>query len=84
MIFVLNIDHSNIPSLYFSVSYNRKVQESGNTELRIGNDTTTIFKTEQPSEQQQANIYLTMLTFLFYVFRKVQRIRNAKEQRRPD
>jgi len=51
MIFVLNIDHCSIPSSYFSVFYNWKVQESGNMDLRCGNDTSTLFKTEQPSEK---------------------------------
>jgi len=60
--FVLNIGHCNIPSLYFSISYNWKVQDSGNMDLRFGNDTSTIFKAEQPY------MYLTMLTFLAKVF----------------
>jgi len=49
--FVLHIGHCSLSSLYFSVSYNWKAQDSGNMDLRCGNDISTIFKTEQPSEQ---------------------------------
>ena len=31
--------------------YNWKVQDNGNMDLIYGNDTSPIFKTEQPSEQ---------------------------------
>jgi hypothetical protein len=41
---VFNFCHCRIPSLYFPVSYNWKVQDNGNIDLRCGNDTSTIFK----------------------------------------
>jgi hypothetical protein len=49
MIFVLHIGHCNVPSLYFSVSYNWKVQAMVNMDVRCVNESSTVFKTEQPS-----------------------------------
>jgi len=84
MIFVLHIGHCSIQSLYFSVSYNWKVQDSGNMDVSCVNESSTVYKTEQPSEKLQPNILLTMLTFLSQLFGIVQSILNAKGQRRRD